>query len=89
MASTSFHLSAEPQPIDLKTMTTSVDRLFGDMVSDSIHQHVPRVQGEYVLKGQVAAMTGLPMSHQAKSDAAAQLSSQSSKTVSNVYINMI
>lgn len=38
MASTSFHLSSvEPQPQDLKTMTTSVDRLFGDFV-DSIHQ---------------------------------------------------
>ncbi len=39
MASTSFHLSsAEAQSADLKTMTTSVDRLFGDMTIDSFHQ---------------------------------------------------
>lgn len=37
MASTSFHLSStEAQGPDLKTMTTSVDRLFGDMMADSV-----------------------------------------------------
>lgn len=38
MASTSFHLSGEAQSEALKTMTTSVDRLFGDMAIDSFHQ---------------------------------------------------
>ena len=45
MASTSFHLSsAEAQSADLKTMTTSVDRLFGDMTIDSFHQATAQEQ---------------------------------------------
>ena len=41
MASTSFHLSStEAQQPDLKTMTTSVDRLFGEAITqDSFHQN--------------------------------------------------